>query len=116
MDKKFLGALIQKLQKRLLKEVERSDYQFRNTYDELLRLYANNEGTLFVIRATTPTIKYSKYYDVLKQLQEITGLDRKEAIYAMAGSMAITLTENQKLIMDDIFSQSGFELRYIDEL
>lgn len=116
MDKKFLETLIQKLQKRLLKEVERGDYQFKNTYHELLRLYADSEGTLFVIRRTREDIKYIIYFEVLKKVQEVTGLDRKEAIYAMAGSMPLTLTDTQKAVMHDILSDSGFELKPISEL
>lgn len=116
MDKKFLDTLIQKLQKRLLKEVERGDYQFRNTYNELLKMYAAHEGTLFVIRKIREDIKYITYFDILKQLQEVTGLDREEAIYALAGSMPFTLTDTQEVIMRNILGDSGFELKSVGEL
>lgn len=116
MDKKFLENLIQKLQKRLLKEVERGDYQFRNTYNELLKMYAAHEGTLFVIKKTREDIKYTQYFTILKQLQEVTGLDHKEAIYAVAGSMAVTLTDTQVAVVRDILGDYGFELRNVSEL
>lgn len=79
-------------------------------------MYAAHDGTQFVIRKTRNDIKYIDYFDVLKQLQEITGLDRKETICVMAGSMAVTLTDTQVVVIRDILADSGFELKPISEL
>lgn len=79
-------------------------------------MYADSEGTLFVIKKIREDIKYITYFDILKQLKDITGLDHKEAIYVMAGSMALTLTDTQKAVMRDILSDSGFELKSVGEL